>query len=494
MVPMTEFTSSSDKKNKECRRPNLIRRQARFFMGAALILTDFVVLIIGGLFASLVSTALKNVGSPIEIQAFLPYFVALILVYFLIGLYSPGVSPVNELRRLFISTTIVFIFFMALFFWLDIGNNARFHLFSTWFFITFLLPVTRSVVRNLLAHFHLWGEPVAVIGFGQLGYKLVTYLLANPTLGFLPYVVIDRRKASRVDTREIPRGILVKSIDDISEGGDECLLDVQTAILVTSEIPGEFYESITDIRTLKFSRLIVVSIVDQASNLWMQPYDIGGIVGLEVGLNLISNWQQAIKRVIDLFLILVSLPISVPIFLIISIVVAIDSRGPIFYSNYLIGKKGKLFRMWKFRTMHPNADQILPLYLEQNPDLHAEWIANHKLKNDPRITRVGRFFRKYSLDELPQLWNVVLGEMSLVGPRPITIMERDNNYFGKCFNLYIQVRPGITGLWQVSGRSDTSYDERVRIDEYYVRNWSVWLDVIILARTPVAVFLSKGAY
>ncbi|MHC1784241.1 MAG: undecaprenyl-phosphate galactose phosphotransferase WbaP [Anaerolineaceae bacterium] len=491
---MTEFIASTDSEKKEYRRLNFFKQQARFFMGVALVLTDFIVLMISGFLGDFFGFIIKNERNPIEIQTFFPYFVALILVYFLIGLYSPGVSPVNELRRLFISTTIVFLFFLALFFWLTIGDNARFLLMTTWVIAVILLPVSRSVVRKLLASFHLWGEPVAIIGFGQLGYKLVTYLLANPMLGFTPYLVIDRRKASRVDTREIPKEIMVKSIDDINEDGYEYLRDLHTAILVTSEIPGEFYESITDIRTLKFSRLIVVSIVDQTSNLWMQPYDIGGIIGLEVGLNLINNWQQAVKRVIDLFLILISLPVSIPILLFIAGMVAIDSKGPVFYSNYLIGKKGKLFRMWKFRTMHPNADQILPLYLEQNPDLHEEWITNHKLKNDPRITRVGRFLRKYSLDELPQIWNVVLGEMSLVGPRPISIMERDNNYFGKCFNLYIQVRPGITGLWQVSGRSDTSYVERVRIDEYYVRNWSVWLDVIILARTPVAVFLGKGAY
>jgi Undecaprenyl-phosphate galactose phosphotransferase WbaP len=491
---MTELTASAANVKKDYPKLNFMHRYARFFMGAALMLTDLFSLLMSCVLADFASYLLKSQRIQIEIQAFIPYFIALLLVYFLVGLYSPGVSPVNELRRLFISTTIVFGFFLALFFWLGTGDAPRYLLMGTWLIAIFTLPIMRSGIRKLLSVFHLWGEPVAIIGFGQLGYKLVTYLLANPMLGFTPYLVIDRRKSSRVDTREIPKEILVKSIDDINEGGDDYMRDVHTAILVTSEIPGEFYESITDIRTLKFSRLIVVSIVDQTSNLWMQPYDIGGIIGLEVGLNLISNWQQAIKRVVDLVLILISLPVSLPIFLIIGTLVAIDSRGPIFYSNYLIGKKGKLFRMWKFRTMHPNADKILPVYLEQNPELHEEWIANHKLKNDPRITRVGRILRKFSLDELPQIWNVVMGEMSLVGPRPISIMERDMNYFGKCFNLYIQVRPGITGLWQVSGRSDTSYVERVRIDEYYVRNWSVWLDVIILARTPVAVAIGKGAY
>lgn len=491
---MSEFIGSAGTDNQNHPRLNIFKRQARFFMGFALIITDLISLFLSGLLAELFFLFFRREQFPSGIQVFAPYFFALVLVFFLVGLYAPGVSPVNELRRLFISTTIVFLFFMAIFLWLKVGDFPAGLLVSTWTLAVFILPITRSAVRKLLSHFHLWGEAVAIIGFGQLGYKLVTYLLDNPMLGFTPYLVIDRRKASRVDTREIPEGIVVKSIDDINEGGEMYMRDVHTAILVTSEIPGDFYESITDIRTLKFARLIVVSIVDQTSNLWMQPYDIGGIIGLEVGLNLISNWQQAIKRVIDIVLILISLPITIPVMMFLSLIIAIDSRGPIFYSNYLIGKKGKLFRMWKFRTMHPDADQILPRFLEQNPDLHEEWINNHKLKNDPRITRVGRILRKYSLDEIPQIWNVVRGEMSLVGPRPITIVERDNNYFGKCFNLYIQVSPGITGLWQVSGRSDTSYGERVRIDEYYVRNWSVWLDIIIMARTPVAVFLSKGAY
>lgn len=458
-------------------------------------LTDFVTLTISGAIANSFWYIIKNEKIPIDFESFLPYIVAFLLVYFLVDLYSPGISPVNELRRLFISTSIVFLFFLALFYWFRSAEDyTRTLLIVTWVFSIVFMPLARFGTRRLLSYLNLWGEPVAIIGFGQLGYKLVTYLLANPMLGFTPYLVVDRRKASRVDTREIPKNIIIKSIDDIDEGAIEYLSDIHTAILVTSEIPGEFYESITDIRTLKFARLIVVSIVDQTSNLWMQPYDIGGIIGLEVGLNLISSWQQAIKRVVDLFLILITLPISGLVILLIAGLVAVDSRGPIFFGNYLIGKKGKLFRMWKFRTMHPNADQILPVYLEQNPELHEEWISNHKLKNDPRITRVGRFLRKYSLDELPQIWNVVVGEMSLVGPRPISIMERDMNYFGKCFNLYIQVRPGITGLWQVSGRSDTSYIERVRIDEYYVRNWSVWLDVIIMAKTPVAVIIGKGAY
>jgi lipopolysaccharide/colanic/teichoic acid biosynthesis glycosyltransferase len=142
--------------------------------------------------------------------------------------------------------------------------------------------------------------------------------------------------------------------------------------------------------------------------------------------------------------------------------------------------------------MVKDADRKLQQYLDTYPDMKAEWEATHKLKNDPRVTPIGRILRRYSLDELPQLINVLKGEMSLVGPRPI--VEDEVGFYGNLFDPYTWVRPGITGMWQVSGRSDTAYSQRVSLDEYYVRNWSMWLDVYILARTISVVLLKKGAY
>ena len=142
--------------------------------------------------------------------------------------------------------------------------------------------------------------------------------------------------------------------------------------------------------------------------------------------------------------------------------------------------------------MYPDADEKLKTYLESNPELQAEWDATHKLKKDPRVTRVGHFLRKSSLDELPQLINVLKGEMSLVGPRPI--VDDEIKFYGKQYHIYCEVLPGMTGLWQISGRSDTSYVSRVHLDEYYVRNWSIWLDYYIIAHTGMVVLLSKGSY
>ena len=183
---------------------------------------------------------------------------------------------------------------------------------------------------------------------------------------------------------------------------------------------------------------------------------------------------------------------DLPFLIMLAIIVKLDSKGSVFYGHTRFGKGKRKFKAWKFRTMVPNADQLLAEYLEKDPELRKEWETSYKLRSDPRITRVGKILRKLSLDELPQLWNVLVGEMSLVGPRPI--ISDEINCYGDVFEMYALVRPGITGLWQVSGRNDSIYEYRVRLDKYYISNWSIWLDFYILALTVKVVFGGKGAY
>ena len=206
--------------------------------------------------------------------------------------------------------------------------------------------------------------------------------------------------------------------------------------------------------------------------------------------NLIPKSRMA--RIMDFSLILLAAPYIILTFLVIMILIKLDSRGPVFYRQARIGRFGRKFHVYKFRTMVQNADQILQTYLENSPELKAEWLATHKLKKDPRVTRIGSFLRKSSLDELPQLWNIIIGDMSLVGPRPIVDAEVEK--YGRCFDLYIKVRPGLTGLWQVSGRNDTTYERRVELDEYYVLNRSLKLDLQILWKTVFVVLKKDGAY
>lgn len=206
--------------------------------------------------------------------------------------------------------------------------------------------------------------------------------------------------------------------------------------------------------------------------------------------NLVS--KDRLARVLDISLILLAAPYMILAFLIIAISIKMDSPGPVFYRQARIGRSGRKFHVFKFRTMVQNADQVLQDHLDKSPQLKAQWATTHKLKQDPRVTRLGALLRKSSLDELPQLWNILKGDMSLVGPRPI--VDAEVVKYGKCFNLYVQVRPGLTGLWQVSGRNDTTYKQRVELDEYYVRNRGLKLYFQILWKTVFVVLKKDGAY
>ena len=199
-----------------------------------------------------------------------------------------------------------------------------------------------------------------------------------------------------------------------------------------------------------------------------------------------------VKRGCDLILIVLAFPILLLAILIVAAVVRFTSPGPIFFSHRRICKNGAFFSMWKFRTMSVNSSEVLEQYLSQQPRARLEWNRTHKLRHDPRITRVGLFLRRYSLDELPQVWNVITGRMSLVGPRPIVAAEVEK--YGDYFDFYTRVKPGVTGLWQVSGRSKLSYDARIRLDRDYVERWSLGRDLVILLATCKSVVNRDGAY
>ena len=219
--------------------------------------------------------------------------------------------------------------------------------------------------------------------------------------------------------------------------------------------------------------------------------NFGGIGGLEMvnqGRMKVKRFQ---KRVMDGVLAFAAFVALLPAFALIPLLIKLTSRGPVFYRQARLGRRGKPFKVWKFRSMYADADKRLGRLLADNPAAAAEWASNFKLKNDPRVTPLGRLLRRTSLDELPQLFNVFLGQMALIGPRPIVADEV--KHYGTSYETFSSVSPGITGLWQVSGRSDTDYERRVALDAYYVLNWSPWLDIWILMRTVLAVVLMRGA-
>ncbi|MCM2504066.1 sugar transferase [Aureimonas altamirensis] len=200
----------------------------------------------------------------------------------------------------------------------------------------------------------------------------------------------------------------------------------------------------------------------------------------------------AIKRTFDLTAAVLALIILAPLFFLIGALVKASDGGSILYGHKRIGRNGETFRCLKFRTMVENGDEVLQQHLRTDPQALAEWTATRKLQNDPRVTRVGQVLRKLSLDELPQILNIVRGEMSVVGPRPVVSEELD--YYGPAAEFYLASRPGLTGLWQVSGRNDVSYAARVAFDTHYVQNWSLATDLAIIIKTVPAVVASRGSY
>jgi Undecaprenyl-phosphate galactose phosphotransferase WbaP len=465
-------------------------RNARRLMSAWLGLGDLVGVLVACTAAIVIWSFINPTLQFITYVDILPLPLLFVAAFWVVGLYpAVGISPVEELRRLTLTTTMVFMALGTLSFYVrnvEVWSRASFGL--AWVFSLFILPFIRGLMREIACKRGMWGEPAAIIGYGLQGSQIYRLLSDQPKLGLRPVMIIDGF-GSEEPVADIP----VRKGEDLLSGKvEEELKDVQTGILVTAEIPAHFLNLVIEEHWSNFKHLVMVSDAQSIGSVWITPYDLGGMLGLEVRQNLLSRWQQHLKSIVDLLIILLFSPIFVVMFAFISAAIWLEDRGSIFYRQTRIGQDGRKISVWKFRTMVQHADEVLDGYFVKHPELREEWELTHKLRNDPRVTRVGWFLRRMSLDELPQIFNVIGGEMSLVGPRPI--VDDEIRYYGNRFKLYTQVLPGMTGMWQVSGRNDVSYEERVRLDEYYVRNWSTWLDFYIMAMTILAVLNGKGAY
>lgn len=418
----------------------------------------------------------------------LPLFLMFPIAYFLAGLYPAiGIGPIEEFRRLTISTSGVFLILGALSFFLrNAEQYSRLTFIMSWVVSLALVPTGRHLLRRLLIRIGVWGEPVALIGLGEQGYHIYRYLISNPQLGLKPKVIINGFSHQTYPINDIP----IINVHDMENNA--ALGGIRSAILVPPEVPSLILEKMIANNTLQFPHLILVSENWAWGTVSITPYDMGNVLGLEVRQNLLLKSHQTLKRLMDLGIILISSPIWLTLFGICALLVYLDSPSNVFFCHPRIGQNGRMFKVWKFRTMVPDAETKLQSYLENHPGLKAEWEMNYKLKDDVRVTWVGKILRRLSLDELPQFWNVILGEMSLVGPRPI--VEAELAYYGAQINTIQKVKPGITGLWQVSGRNDIEYKDRILMDEYYVRNWSIWFDIYIIINTFSALLSGKGAY
>mgnify|MGYP000389195706 CR=1 FL=1 len=350
------------------------------------------------------------------------------------------------------------------------------------------LPIGRAATKRALAALGSWGREVVVLGAGETGHRVVRALLRTPLDGLHPVGVFD-------DDPDLAGGAVegVPILGPLDEAGRYARShQVRHVIVAISRLPAARRAHVLTRDRMPFSVVQYVPRLDSLPSYDVVAKELDGLMALESKVGLASGLNRTIKRTFDVIAVVAGGILVSPVLAGLALAVRLDSPGPVLYRQTRIGRHGARFSAWKFRSMREDADKVLTSYLDSHPELRAEWQATHKLKDDPRVTRVGAFLRATSLDELPQIWNVLRGEMSLVGPRPI--VDDEIVKYGDVFELYTLVRPGITGHWQVSGRSDTSYDERVEMDAHYIRNWSVWLDLVILVRTVGVVLRREGAY
>jgi Undecaprenyl-phosphate galactose phosphotransferase WbaP len=348
-------------------------------------------------------------------------------------------------------------------------------------------PVGRGLVKRVLLHSGTWGAPIIVFGADATAERLVALLARDRLIGLRPVAVFD-------DSGDRPSHIAgVPVLGTVDDGIEYARThELNRALVTARRVNADTVDALT--RTAS-SVLRHVQFVPDLGDL--PPFGVGMTAldktpVVELRNELASTTNRALKRTFDLLGAVLGGVAIAPLLLALALAVALTSRGPVVYGHWRVGRHGRRIRIWKFRTMVGDADAVLERVLAEDPARRAEWESNHKLVDDPRVTPVGHWLRRRSLDELPQLWNVIRGEMSLVGPRPIVALEQDR--YGPAAKLYTSVRPGMTGYWQVSGRSETEYEERVALDTFYVRNWSIWLDLVILARTIGVVVRGKGAY
>ena len=486
---VTKIASAEERKTSvtKVRRETRKQQLTAFFLICSDILLAFLVWE-----AALVLQGIWGHGSLADttVASIVPIAAVWIGLRALMGLYPGyGLDPVEELRRQTYAASatlaVTAVFGLAFHF----GDLiSRLLILLSFLGLLVLAPLARRLVKGKLRGLGLWGKPVVIVGAGEPGAQVVRLFREEWQLGYRPVAVFDNSQAP-VDgyLEHVPYGGTI---------GDAMFSDwnlrTDTIIFAMPHTRREHLAKYVHWASDKFCHVMLIPNLSGVTNSAVVARDLSGVFSVEIKYNLLNPWSLRAKRVTDLAATLLGGALILPLVLVLCLLVKLESGGPIFYADWRAGQDGRRFSCLKFRTMVTGAEDVLQRLLEENADMREEYLKYHKLREDPRVTRVGRFLRKTSLDELPQLWNVLRGEMSLVGPRPYLLRESED--VGDTQSEILRVPPGITGPWQVAGRNHTSFDERVRMDAHYVRDWSVWLDLVLLARTVKSMLFGKGAY
>ena len=425
------------------------------------------------------------VNWPLILNGLIFYVIFILILAWLNGLYPGfGLPAVQEMQKVLYVVSLATIFLGVFLFLQQLGvAYSRVIFVLTWFLSTLFMMLGRFALRNRFSNFSWWGIPVIVVGSEDRVKAIIEKLHQTRRLGFRPvyYYVLDGKpeqlihEVAPIESQDVLQDMISKT-------------NIQHVI---------FTDPIAEFNANEFQWMrdvfpSILFIIDTASfgSLWVRTIDVHGTLAIETNYHLLNKQETIIKRGFDLFLSLLLLLVTWPIFIVLAVLVRIDSKGPILFTQKRLGQDGKLFDSYKFRTMYENADSILQELLENNEQARQEYQIYHKLTNDPRVTRVGKFLRRFSLDEMPQFINVLKGDMNLIGPR--SYLPRELPVMGHSANVILKVKPGITGWWQVMGRNATSFKERLQLDEYYISNWSIWLDIYIVIKTLWVLIRAEG--
>ena len=360
-------------------------------------------------------------------------------------------------------------------------------LLLTILFSMILAPFGRALIKRLLWRLRLWGRAVVILGAGHAGARIARALGRSPLDGL--------HAVAFFDDDLLKQGLMVEGLRVRGKLADADAFalrrGVQHAIVAIPTATPQLLSGLINTRGRIFRRVQFIPDLINLPSQGVFASDLDGMLALEVRLGLYSRVNQSVKRAVDLFGGVVGGVLISPVLLALAVWVRLDSPGSVFYWSTRIGQKGKPFKCLKFRSMYSDADERLGTMMRDDPRVRAEYEQFHKLEHDPRITRAGAFIRRFSLDELTQLFNVVRGEMSLVGPRPYLVQELPD--MRGLQDVILEAKPGMTGFWQVTGRSDVTFSERLEMESQYVRNWSLWWDIILLFKTVRVVVARRGA-
>ena len=425
-------------------------------------------------------------------DAYLFFWIPLVFIAFLgIAQTYTKMQPILEtVRQIFYAVLYALITcILALYFMEASMLASRLYVVLFGVLALFNIYAARYILLKALKATNLLMKPVILIGAGKTAEIVLQFFEGD--LGYR-YRIVGLLDDAPISEERPQKFLMLGKVSDaeaiIRDSG------VKTVIITAPGMDSSRLETlVAKIQPLVRDVLFVPDLMMlPLGHVGVEPFYTEKVFMLSIRNNLARRRNRLAKRIFDLVATVVGGLLILPILLILAVLVGVDNKGRIIFAHRRVGRKGKLFSCYKFQSMVPDAQERLEEYLAKNPAARKEWEESFKLTNDPRVTKLGAFLRKTSLDELPQLWNVLMGDMSLVGPRPIVTKEVER--YGDYIREYYMVPPGITGMWQVNGRSDTTYEERVAMDTWYVRNWSVWIDLVYLFKTVKTVFTGKGAY